>query len=101
MKDFEKECNDWLNPLDYYIHSFNPQRTWIMYSHNDIFGNYPAIECAIDENGNKSCELMGGNKYKYFIRTISGKLSFKHKDIENYIKYFKYYEDLAERYPPF
>lgn len=99
--DFLIESEEWLKPFGYSVHSTNSEHTNVNFSNNDIYGNYPHIRCYIDKNGHKYCELTDASSYKYFLHLASGQLSFKHKDIEKYIKMFQYYGNLAVENPPF
>jgi len=96
MKNFKKECIDWLKPFGYSVYTSSENSVIFMCYKN----NYPDIECKIEKNGKKSCKLDNSN-FKLFLTLSSGDIQFKHPHIEQYLKVFKHYADLVEKYPPF
>jgi len=98
---FYEESVEWMNTLNYSIHSHNSQKSNITFISNDLGGNYPAITCFINEHNEKRCKLSDSGNYKMFLSLNSGDMQFKPSDIDRYIKVFKHYSDLAENYPPF
>ncbi len=93
MSNFMKECEEWLNPLGYSTHSYNGEGTEITFVNVESL-HHPTIVCMSDENGTKSCKLVGGNSLKYFIQMTTGEMQFKHPSIQDYINAFRYYDEL-------
>lgn len=96
---FEKECLEWLVPLDYSIHSFSADHKHYSFMSNKIGKNYPFVDCGIDGNtGNKYSEVISIVPQSIF-KMSCGPLMFKHPDIEKFINKMKYYIDLINEYP--
>ena len=102
MKTFKEECEEWLKPFGYNIHSYSADNKSFVFINDDLESKcYPAINCFINENNEKRCIIYDNIPYKLFLKLTTGELEFKHKDLNQYIKIFDYYGTMAERYPPF
>lgn len=101
ITSFKQECKEWLEPLNYSIHSssHNSNEISITFT-NYIDDNSPAIICCLHGNGEKKCKLVDSNYYKYFLSLQSGDLQFKHPDILRFIELFRYYSRLAQYNEP-
>lgn len=99
--DFIKECEEWLAPFGYELQARSSDNKYCILSNYKYLGeNYPAIECFLDDNGNKKARVSD-NSLKMFITMTTGDLQFKHPNIEKYIKVIKHYADVCENFPPF
>ncbi len=99
--DFRDECNEWLNPLGYTIHTSGGNREYYVFTKHIGDTTYaPAIECSIIK-GEKKARLVDSSNYKLFLTLDSGYIQFKHPDMKHYIKVFEHYGRLVTLYPPF
>ena len=91
-KEFQKECDEWLNPMGYSLHA-NTQDS-LMYSCNkpDADWPWPIIECWLNENKStieKRCQLIGCGQIG-LIHTVIGPISFRHPNINRFVAELRY-----------
>lgn len=99
MKTFKEECEEWLYPLGYTIHTHNPDYTHISFW-NTSEHHLPEITCIYNLSKEKKVKLVGGGT-RMFLSICSGELQFKHPDIERYIDTMQHYSRLCHENPPF
>jgi len=97
-KEFEKQCEEWLNPFGYSKLTHNSPGTSFIYTNIDE-PYYPAIHC-VHDNGNKTARIYY-NGFKMFLSLNIEKIQFKHPNLESFLKVFKHYISLMENNPPF
>lgn len=98
--DFRDECDTWLNPKGYTLHSISNKGLHLTYT-NFNRPNSPSIVCYVLPDGAIRVGLTNPMQYKYFMRLKCGPIQFKHKDIDQYINISEHYSNLAEKFPPF
>lgn len=98
QKTFREECTEWLAPLGYSIHSHGTDDRFFAFWNTDEPYS-PFIICTHELNGEKRCRLRG-TILKMLIQMQVSNLSFKHPDIERFIRAFRHYERLCEDHPP-
>ncbi len=94
---FRQECEEWLVPLGFSVISSSGDGSQLQFVSSPRFD--PSISCRIEKSGEKTCELVSA-PLKLFILLKTGKMQFKHPDIEKYIRVFHHYSQLCETYPP-
>ncbi len=98
LQAFKKESEDFLKPFGYELHYYNGDNTKFSFSCSNKF--YPAIDCFLDESGEKRMKLIDCFSYKLFLSLQSNNLSFKHPDLKQYLEVFEHYGNLASKYSP-
>lgn len=93
--EFREECEEFLNPYNYTIHSFSSDKKIIVFTNttdSKIFDSptYPVILCAMDNKGDKTMELTYMLP-KGFIKMNTGKLMFKHPNFEFFLNKMREY----------
>ena len=96
IQDFKKECDEWLNPLGWSLHS--KSQTVLTYTNTN---SVVTVDCQIDAGNNIRIRLSDCMSYKYFLKLESGTMQFKHPDFEEIVRIFEHYANLAQQFPPF
>ena len=99
LKDFRKECDDWLGPYGYTLHSSANQGRVLVFTSIFVL-HRPSIQCYFNQYDEKKCKLISTG-YKMFLHLTSGDIQFKHPNIQKYIDTMEHYAMIAEKYPPF
>ena len=102
-EEFKQESCQWLNPLGYYLHISTSNGGALIFSNpnpNHVI-EYPIILCHNPDNESPYCTVEESAVFKMFLTLTSGKIQFRHPDIEKYIKVFRHYARLVNSNPPF
>lgn len=87
IKEFKEDCISWMKELGYSESARSGDYSWIGFSHLEVGKGYPAINVYFN-NGNPEVEVLETQPYKLFLSLRSGRLAYRHKDIQDWIDYF-------------
>lgn len=96
---FFAEAVEYMEKYDYSIYSYNPNKTYFIFTANIDSKNNPTVIIFIDEFGDKKITIEDSTAYGLNLKLVTATpLSFPYPNLDLFLNYFNYYGAMAARY---